>query len=151
MEKIKNNCTKKPVGRPTKYNPKYCQEIIEFFNVEPYREVVSERIISQDGKEKEIKKTVANDLPLLSAFAHSIGVNQDSLHEWARVHPDFSEALKKAKEKQEDILVTNGLKNNYAQPFTIFAMKNICGWRDTQHVESDALTEILKNIREKCK
>ena|SRR3990167_5653193 len=109
-------------GRPSKYDPSFCQKIVDYFSVEPYRVI------------PKTKREIPNDLPFLSNFADSIGVNQDTLHEWCKVHPEFSEAFKKAKELQEQFLVINGLRNNFAQPFTIFAMKNMFRWTDRHEV-----------------
>jgi hypothetical protein len=124
-----------PGGRPTKYKPEYCDEIIAFFDIEPYREV-SDVYTYKDGTTKETKRLVANDLPFISSFAFKIGVSTETLHEWSRVHPEFSVALKRAKQLQESMLATNGLMNTYAQPFAIFTAKNIAGWRDKTEVES---------------
>jgi len=112
---------KKGRGRPSKYQPRYCKEIVTFFNVNPYKII------------KGIK--IANDLKFLSAFARKVGVCHETLHEWDKVHPDFSVAYKKAKELQERNLVTCGLHGLYQQPFAIFTAKNICGWRDKKEVE----------------
>ncbi len=111
---------KKKEGAPTKYKPEYCKAIIEYFSVEPYKLVG--------------KKEVANDLPFITAFAHSIDVTMETLQEWRRVHPEFSEAYAKARQLQESHFVTNSLRDNFAQPFAIFAAKNMFGWRDRSEV-----------------
>lgn len=138
-------------GRPTLYKPEYCKKIIEYFDIEPYREREILVTNSKTGYEKTEYEEVANDLPTLSGFAHSINVNQDTLHEWCKKHQEFSEAFKRAKEMQEEILMTNGLRDNYNPAFAIFTAKNVCGWRDKQELEhSGALTfEHIKNQKEK--
>lgn len=55
-----------PVGRPSKYDPKFCDMLIEHM-AEGYS---------------------------FETFAAKIDVNQDTLHEWAKVHKDFSESKK---------------------------------------------------------
>lgn len=118
-----NKNGKHPGGRPTKYKPEYCKQIVDYFSVKPFK------VIS--GRE------VANDLPQLSLFAHSIGVNQDTLHEWNKNYPEFSEAFKKAKELQEAFLLSNGLSGRYQQPAFIFTMKNVCKWTDRQEIKHE--------------
>lgn len=117
MEKKEKN----PVGRPSKYDPKYCQEIVDFFSIEPY-------FIDEVGKK------VVNDLPMLVAFARKIGVAHDTLHEWVKVHPDFSVAYKQAKDLQERFVVLNALKGNFDSRFSIFTLKNISGWREKTEI-----------------
>jgi hypothetical protein len=126
--------TKSPCGRPTKYKPEYCDEIVEYFNKEPYfeREIVK---TDKKGNTYEAYEFVANDLPLFGKFASDIGVTHDTLLEWVKVHPEFSLAYKKAKTLQEHMLAINGLKGLYSTPFAIFTAKNILGWRDQQDIK----------------
>lgn len=56
-------------GRPSKYDPIYCDAIIAF---------------CQDGSS-------------ISSFAASIGVSRDTISEWGKVHEEFSAAVKAAK------------------------------------------------------
>ena len=56
-------------GRPTKYDPSYCDDIIEF---------------CKDGSS-------------ISSFAASIGVSRSTITEWASVDSEFSAAVKAAK------------------------------------------------------
>lgn len=59
-------------GRPSKYQPAYCEEVVNFC-AEGYS---------------------------LTAFAGEIGVDRDSITEWAKVYPEFSLAVKRAKAKR---------------------------------------------------
>lgn len=110
-----------PPGRPTKYKPKYCEEIIKFFDVE-HTKIVGDR-------------EVGNDLPTFQRYAHSIEVHVDTLHEWKKVYPDFSESYKKAQQLQEAMWLANSMKGLYPGSFTIFAGKNMFGWRDKKEMD----------------
>ena len=129
-----NNTAKAKVGRPTKYDPKYCDELIKFFNIEPHFEtpVVT---TYKDGTTKEEVKLIPSDLPTLASFASSIGVHRDTIHQWATEHKEFSDTIKEAKEHQERILVTNGLIGLYQGAFAIFTAKNVIGWKDKTEIE----------------
>lgn len=92
-----------PAGRPSKYDPAYCEQVIEA-GAEGYS---------------------------LTAFAGKIGVNRDTLHEWASAHPEFSDAVKTHKAKRtvwwEDRLrsiAQNGGAGG-AATVTIFGLKNV--------------------------
>lgn len=127
-------------GRPTKYKEKYCEEIVEFFSVPPYEDKVTESY-NKMGREIKTYHRGANDIPFLSGFARKIGVCHDTILEWAEKHEGFSVALKKAKELQEEFLITNGLLGLYNSTFAIFTAKNITDMRDQQNIQVDALIE----------
>lgn len=124
-------------GRPTVYDPRYVDELIDFFDVEPFREVTL-----PDGKGGERVQTVPNKFPTLARFAANIGVTRETLWEWSTrvnengelVFPDFSNAYKKAKEFQEACLVEGAIAGAFNPAFSIFTAKNVLGWRDNKDV-----------------
>lgn len=120
-----------PVGRPSKYMPEYCEQLID-----------------------HMSKGYSFD-----SFAGVVEVNQDTLHEWAKVHEEFSEskniAFSKCKIFWEKIGIDNILnisetesfgKNEYNTKSVslnssawIFNMKNRFKWRDKQEDENDSI------------
>lgn len=129
----------KPFGRPTKYHPKYCEEIVNFFNREPHKP-----LMVKNDKGKDV---VATDkygrpiftpcrLPTKEAFAASIGIHTETLINWAKANPDFFDAVKKAENLQKEILVQNGLTGNYEKTFAIFTAKNVTDMSDKQTVDN---------------
>jgi hypothetical protein len=122
-------------GSSSKYKKQYCEQIIEFFSREPYKEVE----VKHYGKDGRVCKTemkrVANDLPYLSEFARHLGVSVRTLERWAKVHPEFSGAYQRAKELQKEFLITNGLLGLYNPTFAIFASKNLTDMRDQQNLK----------------
>src|SRR3990167_5170237 len=100
---------KPAVGRPSSYDPKYCREIVSYFDRPP--------VI--DGE--------AVDLPTLSGFARKIKKHRETLLNWAEHSPEFFDAIKLCKDMQEDILVQNALKGRYEQAFSIIFAKNNLG------------------------
>lgn len=107
MKKPNNNKKKAVVGRPTKYKKEYCEQLIEHF---------------EEGFS-------------YGSFAGKIGVNQDTLYEWEKVHPEYSESKKIGYSKSMyywEKLGLSGIKGETtgkfaASPF-IFMMK--CRFRD---------------------
>lgn len=111
-------------GRPTKYKPEYVQEFIDYFSEAPYKVVNNMKI--------------ANDFRTIASFARKIGVNKDTLHEWRKVHPEFSDAYKLAEQYQEEYLSTNGTLGLINPAFSIFTAKNVINWRDKKEISGDA-------------
>jgi hypothetical protein len=101
------------MGRPTKYKKEYCELLIEH------------------GKQGHT----------LESFAATIGVDRDTLKEWAKTHPEFSAAKKRYKDFQQLTLEKIGLAGmtgklqRFNSTAWIFMMKNCCGWRDKKEIE----------------
>lgn len=122
---------KNPIGRPSKYKPEYCEQLIEH---------------------------MASGLSFES-FAAIVDVNQDTLHEWAKVHEEFSEAKKAAYMKNllfweklgVDHIINSSESESYGEGQSrssskslnsavyIFNMKNRHKWRDKQPDENDQI------------
>ena len=132
-------------GRPTKYKQEYCEEIIEFFS-RPISEEFTRKIRTKEGVQ-EIDVIEATDLPTLASFAVSIGVHRDTLHEWSTKHEEFSDAIKKAKDYQENHLLQNGLANRTNSTLAIFALKDLSGWRNQTDVKLEAEVESNSTVK----
>ena len=116
------------VGRPTKYKPAYCTEVIN---------------------------TMATGLSL-TAFAGEIGVARSTINEWIDNVPEFSEAVRVAKAKRTLALERGMLsaENGPAVTARMFALKNADPeeWREKQHVQhevSDDLSALIADRRAK--
>ncbi len=62
---------------------------------------------------KVFDKKLRVKLPTIGGLALYIGVCEDTLHEWAKVHPRFSVSLKKVKTMQAERLLDKGLSGDY--------------------------------------
>jgi hypothetical protein len=103
------------VGRPSLYDPKLCVDVVAYM-----------------GKGFS-----------LTAFAGKIGVSRECIYEWARVHPEFSSAVKSAQSARCTALEEGLLDQTLAGPqitARIFALKNAAplDWRDRyEHTGAD--------------
>lgn len=103
------------LGRPTKYDPAYCEQLVEF--------------MAQGFS--------------YGAFAGKIHVNIDTLYEWEKVNEDFSEAKKSGNAKNLEFWERAGIHGMWEEKdglklnstVWIFNMKNRHKWRDRQDVE----------------
>ena len=121
-------------GRPTKYKPEYCQAIIDWFSGETTRTGIK-TITTAKGTVIEEETILPEKLPLFERFAHSIGVNCDTLVEWATKHPQFSAAYMHAKQLQKSFLIENGIQGLYESKFAIFVAKNVTDMKDQTDVK----------------
>lgn len=88
------------LGRPTLYNEN---------TVERAQQYLSDARDSYD----EVTKNIVVDLPSVEGLALYLGVSRDTLYEWSRVHPDFSDTLATIKAKQRKVLIDKGLSGDY--------------------------------------
>ncbi len=89
-------------GRPTKYDPSFVAEL--------------DKYLTKDNKEKRC-------LPTVEGFALYLGVDADTINNWAKarvkdeqgnktkklLHPEFCRAIKRLKDFQKDKLINDGL------------------------------------------
>jgi DNA-binding XRE family transcriptional regulator len=94
------------VGRPSKYNKAFCEEIISLMG---------------DGLS-------------LTAAAAELGIHRETAYAWEREIPEFSDAIKLARGKRTLKLERDLLRATDGPTVTsrIFALKNACAdeWRD---------------------
>ena len=133
-------------GRPSKYKPEYCEQIIEFFSGPKSERIVKSVITGKNDYEKTEYETVPLELPTLRKFARSIGVNKDTVIEWTKQHPEFSDAYNEIKELQKEFLVDNGLAGLYPPASFIFTAKNITDMRDQTQIDHTSKGEQIKGF-----
>jgi transposase len=119
MAKVRKKVTKLPekrkVGRPTKYEPEFCERVVEFM---------------AKGYSKE-------------AVAGELWITKDTLYEWEKRYPEFSDALKQGVELSRKFWEKTAIDNIvYSQKgrkadavLWIFNMKNRFGWSDKKEIE----------------
>jgi hypothetical protein len=104
-----------PAGRPSDYDPKYCDAVVEHM---------------AEGAS-------------LTSFAASIGVCRATITNWMDAHPEFLAAANKGKAACAawwEKLARNGAQGGEANPtLCIFGLKNMAAddWREKSLVGSD--------------
>lgn len=111
------------MGRPTKYTPAVCDKLIECFKV---------------GMSK-------------CEIALTLDINVDTIYEWAKVHADFSDALKKGLEFAQGEWERKGRLNLENKDFNstlwIMNMKNRfrADWGDKTIIEQTTTHKLHEN------
>lgn len=155
MDKAKINIKdkkKRRGGAPTKYLPELCQNLLNFFDIEPiiYRDIT---ITYKDGSTKEISEAEGVNLPFFTQWCRRVGISTETMYQWIKQYPQFSDAYKKAKECQEEILVVNALRGTYNNAFAIFYSKNKLGYKDDRFLLPEGASGInifIQNIIHKA-
>ena len=108
---------KRPVGRPSDYKPEYCDQVVAH----------------------------CTDGASLTSFAAEIDVARSTINEWMEKHPDFSEAVKRAKAKcaawweKQARSGASGSAKDINPTLCIFGLKNMAAddWRDKTETDNN--------------
>jgi len=110
--------------------PKVSLEWVERLNTYSSQEVFK-IYINRDGAES----VRATKFLSLTGFMAENGLNPEIIADWKVLSKPFAEALKKAETRFANNLIQGTLTNAYSSIPGIFAMKNMIGWTDKQHLE----------------
>lgn len=104
------------IGRPTKYDPRYCTQVIRYM---------------AKGYSKDV-------------VAAKLGISRDTLYEWCKAHQEFSDTIKVGEAKSLLFWEKTGIEGmmgkikGFRPAVWIFVMKNRFGWRDIVEVEDNS-------------
>ena len=114
-------------GRPSSYNPDYCDRVIEWGKL---------------GKSK-------------AWMAAELGVHRDTINEWERVHPEFSDAITRALLHSQQWWEDIGQNALFADRFQAAVWSRSMGarfpkeWREKQDIDLNGtmqVTEVKRTI-----
>lgn len=142
----------RPKGSGTKYEAKYCELLIEYFEAmarAPERdglEVVSEQTGGKTGYLKREVRKICAELPTIEGFAISIKIPSSTVRKWAKDHEGFGDAYVRAKDIQRQLLVDRGLTRQYDPQAFAFVAKNITDMTDRQVLAGDPDAPLAKLV-----
>lgn len=124
---------KNPAGRPSKYSEEM---------VEKAREYLDSCVdsITDHG--------ITVNLPTIYGLARYINVNRDTLYEWAKHNPIFSDTLRDIEEEQAQRLLNNGLSGAYNSTIAKLILSSNHGMKertDTTTNDKDIPTPIYNS------
>lgn len=117
------------MARPTKYDPALCETVLS---------------VGESGG-------------TLAAMAEACDIHRETLNEWLKIHPEFSDAVKRGLQKAQVLWEEKGMKGAFGEldgfnaTGFIFNMKNRFkdDWRDkveTEHSGNLAITKVERAI-----
>jgi len=123
------------LGRPSKYTPRFCKSIIDYFTQDLYYNRVKSQITQKNGSIVKNYEQVPNPPKFLSDFAYSIGVDVKTLNNWSKQFPDFFLAFMRVKQMSQNHIVALANMGLYNSNFAQFTMTNISDWRFKKDIE----------------
>jgi len=104
---------------------KFCDDMLHYFDIEPYREIESE-----SAKGTKYTKFIANRLPTIEGFARTQGISSDKIRSYADKYPEVLEAMLRCYDMMYDMLLNNSLMGMYDSSSAVFAQKNLLKFSD---------------------
>ncbi len=118
------------MARPTKYNPEYCTQVVK---------------LMKKGHSKQF-------------VAGKLGISRDTLYEWCRQYPEFSDTIKVGEMMSYAYWEEIGMKammgkiKGFRPSLWIFTMKARFGWRDNSLVkQKEDIEDAFEKELEKAK
>lgn len=97
-------------GRPSKYKPEYCQDLIDYFRV-PRPDPANPNSMAY--------------FPTMYGFAARVGVSDETIADWCKKYPDFLRAYTIAQQLGRNQLIHGGLSEKYNASFAKFVGVNM--------------------------
>ena len=122
-------------GRPTKYLEDMPTKAHEY--VDSCLDEYDEFHKTRGEKSDSFDRLVRVNLPTMPGLALHLGVRKSTLYEWAKIYPEFSDALEYLSEKQEQMLIKGSISGDYNPMIAKLVLATNHGYREKSDVTSD--------------
>lgn len=120
---------KHPGGRPTKYKPEYCQDLIDYFRV-PRPDPANPQSMAY--------------FPTLDGWCCTIGITRQTISDWVKVHPEFSHSYDISQQLGRNQLMHGGLSEKYNASFAKFVGVNL--GMISEHTKTESKVDANVNV-----
>lgn len=121
-----------PVGRPTKYNDNILEKAEQYLLecVDTTEQVVT----GESEKFTSYKEKIKVNLPTIEGLAVYLNIHRDTLYQWEKEHPAFSDIIERLRGSQIKSLVNNGLSGDY-NPTIAKVLLSKHGYSEKQEIQ----------------
>ena len=137
------------VVTPTYYSPAFAESLSQYFlsHLAPYeaQEVVTE---GKNWTRKESRR-IPLELPTIEYWCVINKIHTQRVYEWAEIHPEWADALARARAWQKHLLIQGGLLGVYESKFAQFASINLTDMRNTIMMEGGITVQQLQSPEER--
>ena len=120
------------MARPTDYNEKILEKTKKYVKDTEDDEIQQTIGMSAKGTELFKNKIIVN-IPTIEGLAYALQINKDTIYEWEKIHPEFSDVIDDLRAKQANALINKGLSGDY-NPTIAKVLLTKHGYRDSQEV-----------------
>lgn len=130
-------------GRPSLYSPSLCDAIVDYFR-ERCSKAMSltgdptyNALDTSAGSSHTHVRKIYSECPTLEGFADSVNVSTQTLCRWRDQHPDFCEAIARARDLWAHTLGNLALSGAVNHHAAIWVGSNTTSWRAKQEITGD--------------
>ena len=146
---------KKKTGRPSKYRKVFCQQLVDFFDIEPYEKIELPHYQNDGTTLKWMDyKLVPARMPTIRGFAKKIGVHVSNVYVWIKTKKEFQDAFTQAQDIRKDWLIDlglSGLTPPLAYKFTAINVTDMRDKTETTHDVGETLQDFITWLRNREK
>lgn len=99
------------VGRPTDYTLKIADKAREY--LQSCIDTAKQVVIGESEKFTSFKEKFVVKLPSIEGLARYLGIHKDTIYEWEKIHPEFSDVISALRSEQAERLINMGLSGDY--------------------------------------
>ena len=127
------------VGRPTDYNEQILKDTESY--IESCEDEVTQVVTGESEKGfTTYKEKVRVKLPSIEGLAFKLRVNRDTIYEWEKKYPEFSDIINVLRAKQAERLINMGLSGDY-NAFITKALLGKHGYSDRQEIKHEGIPD----------
>lgn len=128
-----------PAGRPIEYTDKFPAKALEYLESCEDKE---EQIVSGESEKfTAFKQKLRVNLPTIEGLAVYLGIHKDTVYEWEKTYPEFSDVISVLRGKQSKELINKGLSGDYNPIIAkLLLMKH--GYADKQEIDQHVTGEL---------
>lgn len=132
------------MARPIEYNEEFVIEKAMEYIASCEDEWV--QVVSAETKDATMfKERLKVKMPTMEGLALYLGIHRDTLYDWAKKYPQFSDVLEHLRAKQADRLINNGLSGDY-NPTIAKVLLTKHGYTDKQEIDHTTQGEKIQSV-----
>lgn len=127
------------MARPIEYNSAILKRVEDYLDQCQDRE--EDVVTGESEKFTAYKKKLRVNLPTIEGLAVYIGIHKDTVYEWEKTYPEFSDVIHVLRGNQSRELINKGLSGDYNPVIAkLLLMKH--GYTDKQEIEQHVTGEV---------
>jgi hypothetical protein len=98
-------------GRPIEYKPEVVEKVKAYLKDCQDEEI--QRIKSDGEKSTSYEYRTKVKIPTIEGLANVLEIHKDTIYEWEKIYPEFSDVIIKLRQEQANRLILGGLSGTY--------------------------------------
>jgi FMN phosphatase YigB (HAD superfamily) len=98
-------------GRPIEYSEERATKAKEY--IDSCEDEVTQVVTGESDKFTSYKEKIKVKMPSIEGLAYYLKIHKDTIYEWEKIYPEFSDVINVLRYKQAERLINMGLSGDY--------------------------------------